>query len=65
MVKGNLRSEENTYLSFPPSIAKDYPDEVLEAYGYLAPSSGLGVSQSNELSKLELISGSGLDTSSL
>jgi ectoine hydroxylase-related dioxygenase (phytanoyl-CoA dioxygenase family) len=34
MIRGNLRPEENTYLSFPPEIAKGYPDEVLEAYGY-------------------------------
>jgi ectoine hydroxylase-related dioxygenase (phytanoyl-CoA dioxygenase family) len=34
MIRGNLRPEENTYLSFPPEIAKEYPDEVLEAYGY-------------------------------
>jgi hypothetical protein len=42
MIRGNLRPEENSYLSFPPSIAKDYPDEVLEAYGYRAGGSGLG-----------------------
>jgi len=41
-IRGNLRPEENIYLSFPPSIAKDYPDEVLEAYGYRACGSGLG-----------------------
>jgi hypothetical protein len=34
MIRDNLRPEENTYLSFPPEIAKEYLDEVLEAYGY-------------------------------
>jgi len=41
MIRGNLRPEENIYLSFPPSIAKDYPNEVLEMYGYKASGSGL------------------------
>ncbi|KAF2500800.1 PhyH-domain-containing protein [Lophium mytilinum] len=42
MIRGNLRPEENTYLSLPPSIAESYPDDVLKAYGYGAASSGLG-----------------------
>lgn len=42
MVRGNYRPEENVYLSFPPSIAEKYPDDVLKAYGYEACGSGLG-----------------------
>ncbi|EXJ88760.1 hypothetical protein A1O3_01824 [Capronia epimyces CBS 606.96] len=42
MVQGNLRSEENIFLHFNPSVAKEYPTEALEAYGYKAASSGLG-----------------------
>lgn len=42
MCQGNLRAEENTYLSLPPEVGKDYPDDVLETYGYKASGSGLG-----------------------
>lgn len=42
MIRGNLRPEENTYLSLPPSVAEKYPTDVLEAYGYKAGGSGLG-----------------------
>ncbi|EXJ83493.1 hypothetical protein A1O1_07116 [Capronia coronata CBS 617.96] len=42
MVQGNLRSEENIFLHLPPEVAKDYPNEALEVYGYKALGSGLG-----------------------
>ena len=42
MTQGNHRSEENIFLQLPPEIAKDYPNEVLEVYGYKATGSGLG-----------------------
>lgn len=42
MIRGNLRPEENTYLHLPVDVAKNYPTEILEAYGYKAGGSGLG-----------------------
>lgn len=42
MTQGNLRSEENIFLHFPPHIAETYSDEMLEVYGYKASGSGLG-----------------------
>ncbi|KAI1620143.1 hypothetical protein EDD37DRAFT_187429 [Exophiala viscosa] len=42
MTQGNHRSEENIFLQLPPEVAKDYPIEVLEVYGYKATGSGLG-----------------------